>query len=115
MVLGLKGTQNLVEEKACACRRMLDNVPAARTGLRDVVSKLLNGRVKHQLFRLIDPEDDPEPLAPPPLFSKDWGSRHGVLSGLVYLVLEQTQGFAQVRQALGQLGSIPSPALFFET
>lgn len=54
MALGLKGTQNLIEEKACACRIMLDNVPAAKTGLRDIVLKLLNDRVKHQLFRLID-------------------------------------------------------------
>lgn len=54
MALGLKGTQNLMEEKACACRRMLDNVPVAKTGLRDIVLKLLNDRVKHQLFRFIE-------------------------------------------------------------
>lgn len=54
MVLSLKGTPNLIEKKACACRRMLDNVPVAKTGLRDIVLKLLNDRVKHQLFGFID-------------------------------------------------------------
>lgn len=29
-------------------------VPIAKTGLRDIVLKLLNDRAQHQLFRLID-------------------------------------------------------------